>query len=78
VPKLLNVSPLYSVPEATIESDGRFRLTNVLGEYEIVIPDLPRGLRITSVARSGDTLAGNRVGVTPGETMTGVSVTVGR
>jgi hypothetical protein len=78
VPKLLNVSPLYSVPEATIESDGRFRLTNVLGEYEIVIPDLPRGLRITSVARSGDTLAGNRLGVMPGETMAGVSVTVGR
>jgi hypothetical protein len=77
-PKLLNVSPLYSIPEATIEADGRFRLTNALGEYEIVIPDLPRGLRITSVARSGSTLAANRVGVAAGETMAGVSVTVGR
>lgn len=78
MPRLLRVSPLYSIPEATIEADGRFRLTNALGEYEIVIPDLARGLRITSVARSGNTLAGNRIGVTAGETTAGVSVTVGR
>jgi len=77
VPTLLKVSPLYSIPEATIESDGRFRFTNVLGEYAIVIPELSRGLRITSVARSGGTRAGNRIGVTPGETAA-VSVTVGR
>ena len=78
MPRLLRVSPLYSIPEATIEADGRFRLTNALGEYEIVIPDLARGLRITSVARSGNMLAGNRIGVTAGETTAGVSVTVGR
>lgn len=78
VPRLLNVSPLYSIPEAAIEADGRFRLTNALGEYEIVIPDLPRGLRITSAARGGYTLAGNRIGVTAEETTAGVSVTVGR
>jgi carboxypeptidase family protein len=77
-PKLLNVSPLYPIPEAPIEADGRFRLTNALGDYEIVIPDLARGLRITSVARGGYTLAGNRVGVTAGETTAGVNVTVGR
>jgi carboxypeptidase family protein len=78
VPRLLHVSPLYSIPEATIDADGRFRLTNALGEYEIVIPDLARGLRITSVTRSGHTRAGNRIGVTAGETTAGVSVTVGR
>jgi len=78
VPTLLNVSPLYPIPEATIEADGRFRLTNALGEYEIVIPELARGLRITSVTRGGDTLAGNRVGVTARETTAGVNVTVGR
>jgi hypothetical protein len=77
VPKRLNVSPLYPVPETPIEPDGRFRLINALGEYEIAIPDLPRGFRIT-VARSGQTLAGNRVGVAAGETMSGVSVMVGR
>jgi hypothetical protein len=78
-PRLLNVSPLYPVPEAPIEADGRFRLTNALGEYEIVIPDLARGgLRITSVTRGSYTFAGNRVGVTAGETTAGVNVTVGR
>jgi carboxypeptidase family protein len=78
VPKLLNVSPLYSTPEATIDADGRFRLMNALGEYEIVIPDLARGWRITSIARSGYTLAGNRIGVAAGQTTAGVSVSVGR
>jgi hypothetical protein len=78
VPKLLHVSPLYPVPEAPIDPDGRFRLTNALGEYEIAIPDLPRGFRVTSVIRGGQTLAGNRIGVAAGDTMPGVSVMVGR
>jgi hypothetical protein len=78
VPKLLNVSPLYPVPEAPIDSDGRFRLTDALGEYQIVVTDLPQGFRITKVARGVQPLAGNRIGVAGGETTSDVSVTVGR
>jgi hypothetical protein len=78
VPKLLNVSPLFPIPEAAIDADGRFRLTHALGEYEIVIPDLPRTFRITRVARSESALATNRIGVAAGETVTGLSVTVDR
>jgi len=78
VPKQLNVSPLYSIPEAAIDPDGRFRMTNALGEYEIVIPDLPRTFRITRVTRREDSLAANRIGVAAGEAVTGLNVMVGR
>jgi len=78
MPKLLNVSPLYPVPESPIESDGRFQLKNVLGEYEIAIPDLPPGVRITRVSRRDQILAGNRIAIAGGETAADVSVTLGR
>jgi hypothetical protein len=78
MPKLLNVSPLYPAPESPIDSDGRFHFTQALGEYEVVIPDLSPGVRITSVARGGFTLARNRIGIAAGETISGLSVTVGR
>jgi hypothetical protein len=78
VPKLLNVTPLYPIPEARIDPDGRFRVIDALGEYEIAIPDLPRGFRITHVTRGGQPLAGNRIGIAAGETTSNVSVMVGR
>jgi hypothetical protein len=77
VPKLLNVSPLYTTPEAPIGVDGSFRVDHVLGEYELALPGLPLQLRITGVSRNGRTLAGNRLGIVAGETIDGIVVTVG-
>jgi len=78
IPRLLNVSPLYPLPESTIDPDGRFQFRDVRGEYEITIPDLPPGFRIVRVSRGDQTLAGNRIAIAGGETAAGVSVTVGR
>src|SRR5262249_31988369 len=78
IPKLLNVSPLYPVPESPIDPDGRFHVSDLLGEYEITIPDLSSGYRITRVSRGDQRLAGNRIGIAGGEAATGVSVMVGR
>jgi Carboxypeptidase regulatory-like domain len=77
-PTALRVSPLFAKPSAAIGSDGSFEVVNALGEYEITVPGLPRGFRITNVTRHGSTLADNRIGVGSGETTTGIVVTVGR
>lgn len=78
VPTLLHVSPLFSPPVAPIGADGSFRLTNALGEYEFVLPDLAPGLRITTLSRNGEALPHHRIGVAAGEFAAGIVVTIGR
>ena len=76
VPKLLHVSRLYPAPEAPLASDGTFHLADALGEYEISLPGLPSGFRV-SLAR-GLPLQENRIGVGAGEAVTGLTVTVSK
>jgi len=76
VPRLLNVSALYAIPEAPIAGDGAFAVSNVLGDYEITIPGLTDGFRIQSVSRGNAAFRGNRIGVATGEVVDGIVVTV--
>ena len=76
VPRLLNVSPLYAVPEAPIANDGTFTLPYALGQYEFGLPGLTEGYRIASVSREDEVFAGNRIGVGAGEVVDRVVVTV--
>ena len=76
LPRLLNVSALYAIPEAPIAGDGTFAVSNVLGEYEITIPGLTEGLRVQSVSRGIAPLPGNRIGVATGEVVDRIVVTV--
>jgi hypothetical protein len=76
VPRLLNVSPLYTAPEAPIAPDGTFSLSNTLGEYEFALPGLRDGLRIASVSRNGQVLPANRIGVAAEEIVDRIVVTV--
>jgi hypothetical protein len=78
VPALLHVSPLYAAPEAMLSADGSFTLTNALGEYEVALSGLPSGYRIVSVSRDAAALPRNRIGVASGETITGITIRVGR
>jgi hypothetical protein len=76
VPRLLNVSPLYAVPEAPIASDGTFTLSNALGLYEFELFGMSAGFRIVRVSREGDAFPGNRIGVDAAEVVDGIVVTV--
>jgi hypothetical protein len=76
VPRLLNVSPLYAVPETTIANDGTFTLRYALGQYEFSLPGLTEGYRIGSVSREDEVFPGNRIGVGAGEVVDRVVVTV--
>ena len=76
--KLLKVSALYPVPASGIDSNGRFELRNTVGEYEFDLEGLGAGLSIKRVMRNGRTLAINRIGVAPGETIRDVEIIVGR
>jgi hypothetical protein len=78
VQKLLKVSALYPVPEATPAPDGRFEIGGALGEYEIELPGLGAGLTISRVRRRGVTLQGNRLGVAGGELVDDLEIVVGR
>ena len=77
VPRLLNVSALYAIPEAPIAGDGAFAMLNVLGEYEITIPGLTGGFRVQSVSRDDSVLRGNLIGAATGEVVDRIVVTVG-
>jgi len=78
VPALLHVSPLYAAPEAMLSADGSFTLTNALGEYEVALSGLPSGYRIVSISRDAAALPRNRIGIASGETVTGITIRVGR
>jgi hypothetical protein len=74
---LLRLSPLYPVEDAAVDANGRFRVSNVVGEYALTLHGLPPGWRIRRVTRTGNSLADNRVSVAPGERVTGIEVVIG-
>lgn len=76
--QLLPVSPLYPVPESPIGNDGRFRLTNALGDYDVVLAGLPAGVRVVRVLQSGREIPNGRIRVGLGDTLTGLEVVVGK
>jgi len=71
--QLLPVSPLYPVPESAVGADGRFRIEGALGLYDFEVA----GLRILRVAQHGREIAGARIRLGLGETITGLEVLVG-
>ena len=77
VPTLLHVSRLYPASEASIAANGMFTLANALGEYEVALPGLAPGFRV-SVSRDGLPIRGSRIGVGAGEAVTGLTVTVSK
>lgn len=76
--RLVKVSALYPVPEASIDSSGRFELRNTIGEYEFDLVGAGSGLSIKRVMRNGRPLPANRLGVAPGEAIRDVEIVVGR
>jgi hypothetical protein len=72
--RLLPVSPLYPTPESVVGADGGFRMHNALGLYDFEIP----GLRVVRVTQHGREIAGARIRVGLGDTLTGFEVLVGR
>ena len=76
--KLLKVSALYPVPEASVDAGGRFQLRDALGEYEFDLQDLPAGYAITRVLRDGVPLRANRISVMGGEAIRGLELVVAK
>ena len=76
--RLLKVSALYPIPEASIDPRGRFALHNTVGGYEFALEGLGSGLSIKRVMRNGRALPMNRLGVAPGETVRDIEIVVGR
>ena len=76
--RLLKVSALYPIPEASIDPSGRFALHSTVGEYEFALEGLGSGLSIKRVLRNGRALPMNRLGVAPGETVRDIEIVVGR
>ena len=72
--RLLPVSPLYPFPESAVDGNGRFRLDNALGSFDFEVP----GLRVVRVTQHGHEIANARIRVGPGESITGLEVTVGK
>jgi hypothetical protein len=70
--RLLPVSPLYPAPESAVGADGRFRTDNALGLYDFEVP----GFRVLRVTQHGREIAGGRIRVGLGETISDVEVTV--
>jgi hypothetical protein len=70
--RLLPVSPLYPVPEGAISGDGVFRIDNALGLYDFEVP----GLRVVRVTQHGREIAGSRIRLGHGETVSGIEVLV--
>jgi hypothetical protein len=77
VQKLLKVSPLYPVPESTVDASGRFVLPGLVGEYEFALDGLQQGLTIKRVIRNGRPLPANRIGVSGGEDIRDIEIVVG-
>src|SRR4029079_8510245 len=73
---LLTLSPLYPVPEVTPEQNGRFSLSDLVGEFTIAVRGLPSGWRVRRVTHAGTVLPENRVTVRAEEHVTGVEVVI--
>jgi hypothetical protein len=76
--RLLPVSPLYPTPESSVDADGRFRIDNALGEYDVDVRGLPADLRVKTVLRKGRRLSDDRVSVRAGEVIAGIEVVIGK
>jgi hypothetical protein len=72
--RLLPVSPLYPSPESAIDTDGRFRITNALGVFELDVP----GLRVVRVSQHGREIPNAQIRVALNESVTGLEVLVGK
>ena len=78
VQKLLKLSALYPVPESDIDSNGRFVLPGLVGEYEFALAGLQQGLAIRRMTRNGHSLPQNRIGVSAGEDIRDLEIVVGQ
>jgi len=78
VQKLFKTSVISSVPESTVDADGRFDIPGAVGEFEFALDGLQRGLTIKRVMRNGRSLPMNRIGVAAGETISNIEIVVGR
>jgi hypothetical protein len=74
VQMVLRLSAIYPAPEAPVARDGRFTLSEALGEYEVEVLGLPPGLTVSHVQRNGRPLPDNRFAVAGGEVVDGVEV----
>jgi hypothetical protein len=72
--QLLPVSPLYPVPESRISTDGRFRIENALGLFNVEVP----GARILRVMQHGREIADKHIRLATRDTVTGLEVIVGK
>lgn len=72
--RLLPVSPLYPVPTGSVAPDGSFRIDGVLGEFDFEL----EGLRVVRVTQHGREIAGGRIRVAPGDTLSGLEVVAAR
>jgi hypothetical protein len=81
----LRVSPIFPADASHIESDGRFRIAGVRGVYAVHVEGIPEGWRILGVMRDAAAQGGTEspvstsaaITVGPGETVSGLVVTVG-
>lgn len=74
---LLRVSPLYPDEDSAVGTDGRFRVAEARGHYELRVTGLPDGWRVRRVRHHGRDLAGGRITVGPAEPVSGLEVVVG-
>lgn len=73
---LLTLSPLYPVADVAPDSNGRFVIPQLLGEFTIAVQGLPSGWRVRRVTRAGVALPEYHLTVLPGERVTGIEVVV--
>lgn len=78
VQKRMRVTALYPAPIAVVNPDGRFRAADALGDFEVELRGLPAGYAVSEVRRGTTALAGGRIAVGGGETVTGIEVVVSR
>ena len=71
--QLLPVSPLYPVPESRISTDGRFRIENALGLFNVEYR-----VRILRVMQHGREIADKHIRLATRDTVTGLEVIVGK
>jgi hypothetical protein len=78
VQKRMRVTAVAPVPSGPVEADGRFRVADALGEFEVQLRELPQGYAVTEVRRGTTALPGGRIAVGGGETISGLEVVVAR
>jgi hypothetical protein len=76
--RLLPTSPLFPLDEAAVGVDGRFLVSEALGEYTVEVTGLPDGWRVARVSQGARHLRDRRVVVTNGESVSGIEVFVGK